>query len=136
MRKKQDEGVNGILTKDQQTRLKEIRVQLMGKRAVMDEQVQKDLGLSADQKSQLKKLQAKQQQAMQDMMEEMRNGGGQMTREDMQAAMKMANDKMDEDIAKVLTAEQTTKLKELGGKPFKATDQPRGGGRGGGGGGF
>ena len=133
-RKANDEKVKAILTADQQKRLKEIRVQIMGNRAIMDEEVQKDLGLTADQKSKIKKIQEKQQQDMRDMMEDMRNSGGQMDREAMQAAMQKSQDKMNEEMAKVLTAEQATKLKEMGGKPFKSTQQP-GGRRGGGGGG-
>ena len=135
-RKANDEKVKAILTAEQQKRLKEIRVQIMGNRAIMDEEVQKDLGLTADQKSKIKKIQDKQQQDMRDMMEDMRNSGGQMDREAMQAAMQKAQDKVNEEMAKVLTAEQTTKLKEMGGKPFKSTQQPGGRRGGGGGGGF
>jgi Spy/CpxP family protein refolding chaperone len=115
--KENDKKVAAILTPEQLTRLKQIRIQVMGNSAITDKDVQKDLGLSESQVSQIKKLQEDQQAGMQSMMEAMRDGS--MDRDEMRAEMDKRNKKFDADLAKVLTTDQAAKLKELGGKPLK-----------------
>lgn len=128
--KEQDAKVLAILDKEQQARLKEISIQLRGNRALLDADVQKELGLSPEQKQKIKRLQDQQQEQIQNMMEEMRGGGG--DREGMREKMQQMQTKMNEDLGKILTPEQAEKFKQMGGKPFKATEQPRRGGGGGG----
>lgn len=115
--------IAAILTPEQNTRLKQIRVQLQGNRAILDKEIQKDLGISESQKAQIEKLQADQQSAMQDMMADMRDGG--MSREEMQAEMQKRNQSYEKKLGEILTAQQAETLKGMGGKPFKA--QQRGG---------
>lgn len=129
-RKDQDTKVLAVLTSEQQKRLKEISIQLRGNRALLDAEVQKELGLSPEQKQKIKRLQDQQAEQMQNMMEEMRGGGG--DREGMREKMQQMQTKMVEDLGKILTPEQAEKLKQMGGKAFKATEQPRRGGGGGG----
>jgi len=128
--KDQDAKVLAILDKEQQARLKEISIQLRGNRALLDADVQKELGLSPEQKQKIKRLQEQQQEQMQNMMEEMRGGGG--DREGMREKMQQMQTKMTEDLGKILTPDQAEKFKQRGDKPFKATEQPRRGGGGGG----
>ena len=122
--------VDAILTPEQQKRLKEIRVQLDGNRAILNADVQKELGITADQKAKIDAAQKAMNDKRQAMMEEMRNGGG--DRQTMQESMKKMNDEFNADLAKVLTAEQAAKLKTMGGAPFKAAPPQQGGGFGGG----
>lgn len=113
-----DKKLNEILTPTQTKRLLEINVQLSGNRALLLPAVQKALVLTEGQLAQVKALQAKQQEAMQSIMERMRNGE---IERDQIGELRAKNDKiLGEELAKILTADQATKLKAMAGKPFKA----------------
>lgn len=113
-----DKKLNEILTPTQTKRLLEINVQLSGNRALLLPAVQKALVLNEGQLAQVKALQAKQQEAMQSIMERMRNGE---IERDQIGELRAKNDKiLGEELAKILTADQATKLKAMAGKPFKA----------------
>lgn len=131
MRASQDAKLKEILTPEQHKRLKEISIQLQGNRAILDADVQKELGFTADQKSRVQRLQERQMDEMRNLMEDMRGGGGGGDRTAMQQQMQKFNENFNTELGKILTPEQATKLKEMGGAPFKATDQPRRGGGGG-----
>ena len=120
-------ATSAILTPEQETRLEQIRIQWAGPSAVTLPDVQESLGLSADQKTKIATLQTGMRKAMTDMLEKMRNG--EVDRADMPGLMQKNNDIMASEVAKVLTADQTAKLKALGGAELKM--EPRGG-RGGG----
>lgn len=123
---KAKEELAKILTADQMKRLDEINVQISGNRAIQQPAIQKALGLSEAQVKQINELQQKQQEAMRSLFEKVQNQ--EITREDMQASMQKNNKTMDDELAKILTADQAAKLKEMGGKPFKADPPPGGGG--------
>lgn len=125
---KNDKAIAAILTEEQNKRIREIWVQLNGNRAITDEKVQVELGFSAEQKTKVKDLQTKQQEAMQGLMERMRNQ--EIDRDQMREIQTKNSETMNAELGKVLTADQAAKLKTMGGKPFKATEQPRGGGGG------
>ncbi len=55
------------------------------------------------------------------MMQDMRDGS--MSQEEMRAAMQKRQTALNEELGKVLTAEQAAKLKDMGGKPFKKADK-------------
>lgn len=132
MAKRQEEArkeLATVLTEAQMKRIGEIRVQLAGVRAVMQPDMQKSLNLTTEQITKISDLQTKQRAANQALGEKVRNQ--EMTREDVMKSMENNNKILDAEIAKVLTAEQNAKLKEMGGKPFKADPAPAGG-RGGG----
>jgi Spy/CpxP family protein refolding chaperone len=120
-----------ILTPDQATRLKQIGIQLQKNRAILDPDVQTQLSITDDQKAKIKDLQDKFTQTMTEMMGKMRDGS--LDRTQMRDLMTKNNQTMDDELGKVLTSDQTAKLKDMGGPTFTVTDQP--GGRGGGGGG-
>lgn len=121
-----DKQILAVLTPDQAKRLKEIRLQLEGNRAILNKETQKELGLTEAQLAKIEKLLADQQAGMQTMMEGMRDGS--MTREEMRDQMQKRMRAFDVELGKVLTTEQADKLKAMGGKPFKAEEQKRGGG--------
>jgi len=117
-----------ILTEAQVKRLSEIRFQLQGSRAVLNAENQKTLGLTTEQLTRISDLQQKQQQANQALTEKVRNQL--ITREELQKSRENNEKIFDAELLKILTPDQSAKLKEMGGKPFKA-DPPtrRGGGR-------
>lgn len=107
-----------ILTKEQMTRLREINIQLAGNSAVAWEDVQKELGMTSDQTAKVKDLQAKQQDANQAVFQKMRDG--EISREEIGDIMKKNQDTLNAELGKILKDDQKTKLKTMGGKPFKA----------------
>lgn len=127
---KMQEEVNKILDKSQQLRLKEIGIQLQGNRALLNPEIQKELGVTAAQKASIDSLMAKQQQANESIMEKMRNQ--EIDREAAMEARRKNDEALAAELGKVLTQAQQDQLKKMGGAPFKADPQP---GRGPGGGG-
>src|SRR5688572_18753546 len=114
-----------ILNADQMKRLDEIGVQLAGNRALLLPAVQKALGLSEDTIKKAQDLQTKQGEANRSIQEKVMNQ--EISREEAQAAREKNNKALEDELVKLLTAEQAGKLKEMQGKPFKA-DPPGGGG--------
>jgi len=122
--------INAVLTPEQAKRLKEIGIQAQGIRAILDPEVQKELGLSADQKAQIQRAQQENQRAMMEAFQGQRGGGGggNVDREAMREARDKMNKQFEEALTKVLTPEQAQKLKEMGGAPFKLAQRGGGGG--------
>jgi hypothetical protein len=126
----EEKAIKEIISADQWKRLWEIWVQNQGNRAILNELVQKDLGLTDEQKNKIKDLQTKQQEAGAALREKVQNG--EVERSEMGTLMQQQQKLMNDELGKVLTQEQTDKLKAMGGKEFKVPQQT---GRGGGGGG-
>jgi len=118
-----------ILKPEQMKRLHELEVQWTGKSIVTrDKAVQAELGITDDQKAKFTDLLAKQQAANAEVRTSANGDRAAMT-EGMAKNAKI----LDEEIDKVLTDAQKTKLAEMGGKPLPKPAPPQ---RGGGGGGF
>lgn len=126
LEKEAREKVQKILTADQWTRFKQIEIQLQGIRALLNSDVQKALGITPAQKQDIEKFQQQQQKDMQAMREDMRSGS--LNRDDMRAGMDKINKKFEDELTKLLTADQAKAFKDMQGAPFKATEQGRGGG--------
>lgn len=116
-----------VLNADQVKRLKELAIQRMGTGAIMNADIQKELGVTDAQKAQIKDLQDKQQAANQALMEKMRNQ--ELDRDQFQASMQKNREVMNTELAKIITADQKAKLTAMSGKPFKFVEPERGGGR-------
>jgi hypothetical protein len=127
-REKMHKDLAAILNEGQMKRLSEISIQLQGNRAVLDADVQKKLNVTDEQKKKMEDLSTKLQEANRNLNQKVRNN--EMTREEMQAARDKNNATLGDELVKLLTAEQSAKLKELQGKPFKAekNEGRRGGG--------
>lgn len=110
--------VKAILTKEQMARLKEINVQVAGNGIILNADIQKELGLTDEQKTKIKDLQTKQQEAMQSVMQKVRDG--EIEREEMGEIMAKNTKAMNEELGKVLTDANKAQLKKMGGKEFKA----------------
>jgi len=118
-----------ILTADQAKRVRELQIQWTGASIVLtDKEVQAALGITDDQKTKLEDLQKRQQTANAELRTKVQN------QEIDQAAATEARTKnakiLEEEIGKVLTDAQKSKLTEMGGKPLA---KPAPAGRGGGG---
>ena len=129
---------SAILTPEQETRLEQLRVQWAGSNAVYAADVQTALGLSDDQKTKLADLRTKMGEANTALFEKMRNQ--EIDREAGMATMTKNSETFKTEVDKVLTADQKTKLKAMGGTELKMEMQQGGrggfgGGRGGNGGG-
>ena len=125
-------ALESILTPDQKNRLHQISIQLDGPLAVLMPDVSKALKLTPEQKEKIKELQAKEVLANENLFKKMRSGL--MDRQAGMDALKKNRDILKKVIEGILTDDQKTKLTELGGKKFKATDSKSGfnGGRPGG----
>jgi hypothetical protein len=121
-----------ILTPEQTHRVREIRIQLAGERAVLMGEVQTALGVSAEQKAKLKVLDTNYRAANQSIQEKVRSQ--EIDRAAARTSQQANTETLMTEIHKVVTPAQFDKLKELGGKPFVSTEPARGGRRGGGGG--
>lgn len=129
--KMQDERkkeINAILTADQQKRLFEIFIQLQGNRAILNPDVQNQLGLTDAQKAKIKSLQEGEMDAMRQLMEKRRNE--ELTQQDVRDKAKKNQQILIDELGKVLTEDQKSKLTALGGKPFAKDPDEEGGGGG------
>jgi hypothetical protein len=111
-----DKPVLAILTDVQQKRVKEIQIQIAGDTAVLMPDVQTSLNLTDDQKSKIKDLQQKQMEANRALAEKLRNQ--EIDRAAATEARQKNTQTLKDEIHKILTPDQVTKLKDLGGKPF------------------
>ncbi|MDR3689018.1 MAG: hypothetical protein P4L46_06535 [Fimbriimonas sp.] len=123
-----------VLTADQAKRLKEIFVQVRGSQAILNTEIQSDLGLSDDQKAKIKDLQERQTKANQEIQQKVRDQS--IDQAEARTEREKNNKVLADEIDKILTDAQKSKLKDMGGKPFTADPAPAGRGGGGGGGGF
>ena len=111
-----EKAVFDLLNADQGKRLKELFYQRSGFRALGREDVQKELGMSAEQIQKVKDLQDKQRVANQSIMEKVRNQ--ELDRQEARD-MQTKNDKtLGDELGKVLTSDQAAKFKAMQGAPF------------------
>lgn len=119
--KKMEEKVNAILDEKQKERLEQLRIQRDGAAALLRADVAEKVGLAADQKEKIQKIQ-------QDL-----RGGGQnfrdLSNEDRQKAfaeMRERREKAAAEILGVLTADQKEKFEKLKGAKFDFPQEGRG----------
>jgi hypothetical protein len=120
----QKKEVATILTEDQMKRLHQIWVQLQGNRILLNKDVQKELGFTADQTKKVDDLTNQLGDATRSLMEKMRNQ--EISREDMMASMEKNTKALDAALIGILTKEQTAKLDAMKGKAFKADPNENG----------
>jgi Spy/CpxP family protein refolding chaperone len=112
-----DKSALAVLDEAQKKRLNELWIQRMGNGAIAVPEVQKQLGLTEAQVTKIKDLQTKQQSANQALFEKVRNQ--EIDPQEMRDVMTKNTKILNDEYAKVLTTEQTAKLKTLGGAEFK-----------------
>jgi len=114
-----------VLTDDQKKRLKELAIQRMGNGAIAAPDLQKELGVTDEQKTKIKDLTDKQQAANQAIMEKMRNQ--EIERDAAMESFRKNTEALNTELGKIATDAQKAKIKDMGGKPFKFVEQQRGG---------
>lgn len=114
-----------VLTDEQKKRLKELAIQRMGNSAITNADLQKELGVTDDQKAKIKELQDKQAAAQRALGEKMQNQ--EIDMQQMRESMTKNTEIMNTELGKIMTADQKAKLATMGGKPFKFVEQQRGG---------
>ncbi len=119
-----------VLTPDQDRRLHEIQIQLDGERAALRKEVQDHLGLSMDQVAKLKELDTNYRAANLSIRQKQQSN--EIDRRTARADQQKNTETLTEEIRKVLSPDQMARLKDMGGRPFVATE-PMGRRRGGGG---
>ncbi len=126
--KKVDAAVKDILLPHQLERLEEIRLQLLGARALQLEPVQKELKVTDAQKTKLDEIdngtRAKAQEMFGGIREQFQQLGGDGEKiralmEEMQKKMQAVQKEAEEKMVNTLTDEQKQKFKEMKGKPFE-----------------
>ncbi|MGZ0172348.1 MAG: hypothetical protein ACKVHE_22635 [Planctomycetales bacterium] len=125
--KESEKGLAEFLTEAQSKRLDEIALQLMGVRALTNEDVAKKLKLTSDQKKGVEDAFKAADDDRRKMFEEMRAGGGggfEGVREKMEAAGK----KSDATALAVLSADQKKQFEEMKGKTTEIDRRALGGG--------
>lgn len=113
-----------ILKPTQVSRLKEIAIQLAGNEAVTNKDIAKELAITPAQKTKIDDLVKLSGEARRALGEKARNGEIQW--QEMGPIMEKNTKILNDEIAKILTDVQKTKLKALGGKTF-TPDPPPGG---------
>ncbi|MFQ3587825.1 MAG: Spy/CpxP family protein refolding chaperone [Fimbriimonadaceae bacterium] len=121
------ESINRILDEQQRKRLGEIQLQLAGPMALARPDVQNQLNLTQQQRTQLRELQAANMQKNREMMEKVR--AGQMDRTQIQAEREKLRKEATESMLKILTPEQATRFRQMQGAPFQADANVLGGNR-------
>ncbi len=129
--KKSEEAIKALLKPEQWTRLSELRVQRDGVRGLAREDVQKQLGLSAEQVAKIKTLTDANAPTG-------GFGGGRPGADQSEEEARKAREErdakraaFDKDMAAVLTADQTAAWTKLQGAKFEFPARGAGGGRGG-----
>lgn len=126
--------VDKVLLPQQQKRLKQIRFQVLGDRALSDAEIVKELGITDEQKTKLEAIAKESRDATQKLYEGVRD----LPQAERQAKFTELREKMDtarkevqEKTLAVLTDAQKAKLKELKGAEFKLDTRQMFQGRGG-----
>lgn len=109
-----------VLTDDQKKRLQEIKLQLRGSTAILDPDVQKELDITEGQKAQIQDLRVQQTSQIRAQMQ-----SGEFRRSKMSVIVRKLRTQLSASLIKLLTPDQTAKLKEMTGKPFQI-QQPSG----------
>jgi len=117
MMSKAEKEALAVLDDGQKKRLKELWIQRSGNNVISNEDVQKDLGMTDDQKAKVKALIDAQNTANGEIFQKVQNG--EIDRNEIRPLMEKNNKTLGEELGKVLTADQAAKLKAMRGAEFK-----------------
>lgn len=109
-----------ILEEDQLGRLNEIHIQAMGISALQNPEVAGKLGITAEQRDELREVSQELQQELMTEMRELRESGD---REAIQEKMAELRKEMDEEVLDVLNDDQKSKFAAMKGEPMEGLDQ-------------
>jgi len=120
--KEEEQEIIALLTDDQKDRLTQLRYQRMGTAMYQDEEVQKALDISDDQKESIDDAFASNEIEMQDAMDEARDSGDFGS---IRTVMQDMQKKLTESLNGILTDDQKEKVTEMKGKEFKFPQRQR-----------
>ncbi|MBI5706890.1 MAG: hypothetical protein HZC36_07860 [Armatimonadetes bacterium] len=106
-----------VLDETQAKRLRELWVQRTGNAIILNADVQKELGITDDQKKKAADLQKRQGEANQSIMQKARDGEIEFS--EVRDLMAKNTKALNDELGKILTKEQADRLKAMGGAPFK-----------------
>lgn len=118
LRKSEIEQMGAVLTSEQKDRLRQIQLQLLGGSVLTDPEVSSQLAITADQQTRLKSIEDKRRIETKAIFDDIRSR--KVSYKKGLEAISKRNKDLGDEMMKVLTAEQSEKLKSLLGKPFKA----------------
>ena len=128
--KKITAAVEDVLLPQQIERLNEIRLQIQGTGALLTEPVQKDLGITAEQKKEFEEISNGVREQSSELFSGVREAFSGGDREKAQAMMQEIREKMQKmqkesetKIVGVLTSEQKKKFDSMKGKPFEISQE-------------
>jgi hypothetical protein len=131
--KKLPEQLEQVLLPQQMDRLKQIQLQLRGIRALREEEVVKELKITAAQTKEIEGVEEKLREENGPKFRELMASGD---REAMQEAFTKVRAESEKQVLAVLTSDQKKQFEEMKGEKFEMPEGAFGGGRGGPGGGF
>lgn len=117
MMAEREKAVLAVLKPEQVTRLRELYVQRAGNRALTREDIQKELGLRADQVAKIQSIIDDQRSQQQELRQAAQDGS--LSREEMQAKSQEITKAVNENLGKVLDEKQAAKFKAMRGAEFK-----------------
>ncbi len=120
--------VNKILTKEQQVRFREVRIQLAGFRVALSPEIQAALNMPGEQRTKINVLARNAQAEQTSLMQQVRNQ--QISMEEVRPKAQEIGKKFDESLKALLTAEQRAAILAMGGAEFKrqaGEGRPQGG---------
>ena len=117
-KKEAQDKIDELITAGQKARLKQIALQLQGESGLYEPELQKQLGITEEQKLRLHEIRARRDAAMVELQDSM--GRREILPQDMPTRMQQLQKEMNTSISEALTPEQQEGLKKLFGKPFKA----------------
>ncbi|MDG2012360.1 MAG: hypothetical protein P8J33_02575 [Pirellulaceae bacterium] len=126
--REEEKEVVALLNDDQRARLAQLRYQRMGNAMYQDEKVQKELGITKDQKEAIADAFETNQEEMQEAMadaREARDFGA------MQSAMADGQKELAKSLDEILKKDQKKEVAKMKGEEFKFPEPQRRGGRGG-----
>jgi Spy/CpxP family protein refolding chaperone len=139
MRTTMEETIAGVLTEEQNVRGREIRIQMEGVRSLARDDIQEELGLSEEQKTQLEAVGDKVREQFEELGQAARSGDAE-AREGLREKFEELGQRVERAAMHILTDEQEAKFEEMKGEPFEfdrsAWGQRRPGSQGGQGGSF
>jgi len=139
MRTTMEEKIGEVLTDDQNVRGREIRIQMEGVRSLARDDVQEELDLTEEQKTQLEAVGEKVREQFEELGQAARSGDAE-SREGLREKFEELGQRVERAAMHILTDEQEAKFEEMKGEPFEfqrsESGQRRPGSQGGQGGTF
>ena len=126
--REEEKEVVALLNDDQRARLAQLRYQRMGNAMYQDEKIQKEIGITKDQKTAIEDAFETSEEEMQEAMADARESRDLGA---MQAAMADGQKELAKSIDEILKADQKKKIAKMKGDEFEFPQPQRRGGRGG-----